>query len=103
MKKTVLSASICLLILGCKPSEQTAKVDTCDTTGKRYSEMMKNGEPLNAKDQACIQAAMLKGFVDAAKKTQDNAKIIMENDKAKNIMGDGNKPMPKPGENLGGL
>lgn len=43
--------------------------------------MMKEGIPLTEKDKACAQAAMIKGFEDAAKKTQAEAAAALAKDK----------------------
>jgi len=47
---------------------------------------------------ASVILICLSGCGQSAKQEQQ-----VKDEKAKQIMGDGNKPMPKPGQNIGGL
>ena len=63
MQKLVLLSAITCVLCACTPKEEA-----CDMTGQRYSKMAREGTPLTPKDQACAQAAMLKGLSDYKKR-----------------------------------
>jgi hypothetical protein len=50
----------------------------------------------------CVLTGMLSGCGQSAQEKLAQQQLD-QREKAKNIMGDGNKPMPKPGKNIGGL
>jgi hypothetical protein len=72
-----------LFAITCTLCACSSKDDVCDMTGNRYGKMMSEGTPLTEKDKACMQAAMIKGANEYAKKTQADMEKWLADEKAR--------------------